>query len=253
MVGKHFKKKKVNIFKFLILVFVLLNIISIIYISKWMLENKENKDLQDNISTAVYVDNNVNYEEPRYNIDFQKLKAINSDTVGWLKVKNTNIEYTVVQADNNNYYLKHNFEKKYNNAGWIFADYNNKFDGTDKNLVIYGHNRKNNSMFGSLKNALKEEWYSNNENLTIDFVTESGYHKYQIFSVHTIESEEYYIDTEFEDDEFEEFIITLKSRSIIDFNTDISKEDNILTLSTCDNSTNDRVVLHAKRVYKQVF
>ena len=68
--------------------------------------------------------------------------------------------------------MNHNFEKKYNIAGWIFADYKNNFDKTDKNIVIYGHNRKDGSMFGTLKNILKEEWYSNEENFVIDFITE---------------------------------------------------------------------------------
>ena len=58
--------------------------------------------------------------------------------------------------NNNDFYLKHSFDKKYNAAGWIFADYRNKLDGSDKNIVVYGHNRQNGTMFSSLRNILNQ-------------------------------------------------------------------------------------------------
>jgi len=246
--GKYFKKKrkKIDISSFFIFVFILGILISVIFIFKWLIDNKKNKELEKKISTAI--DINENGEDISYNVDFEKLKDINIDTIGWIKVKGTNIEYAVVKSNNNNYYLKHNFEKEYNNAGWIFADYKNKFDGTDKNIIIYGHNRKDNSMFGSLKNVLTEEWYSNKDNLVIDFITENEHQKYQVFSVYKIEKEDYYISTEFKQDEFAIFIDTLKNRSIKNFNIDVSEEDKILTLSTCDDNNKYRVVLHAKKI-----
>lgn len=182
----------------------------------------------------------------QYTVDFEKLKDMNEETVGWIKVKGTNIEYAVVKSSDNSYYLNHNFEKKYNSGGWIFADYKNKFDGTDKNIVIYGHNMKDNSMFGTLKNVLKENWYNNEENHVINFITEKEEQEYQVFSVYKTENEDYYIDTEFENNEFKEFINTLKARSIKDFNVEVTQEDSILTLSTCADNNKYRVVLHAK-------
>ena len=95
----------------------------------------------------------------QYQIDFKLLKEQNNETVGYIKVNNTNIDYVVVQHNDNSYYLKHNFEKSWNNAGWIFADYHNKLDETDKNIVIFGHNTRDNSMFGTLKSTLNEDWY----------------------------------------------------------------------------------------------
>ena len=250
--GKHFnkKRKKIDILSFFMLIFILGIAISVIYISKWFVDNMKNKELEKKISTAITITNDENGEEIRYNVDFDKLKDINNDTVGWLKVKGTNIEYAVVKSNNNSYYLNHNFEKEENSAGWIFADYRNKLDGTDKNIIIYGHNRKNNSMFGSLKNILTEEWYSNQDNLVIDFITKNEYQKYQVFSVYKIENEDYYINTEFIENEFESFINTLKHRSIKDFNVQTSANDTILTLSTCADSNKYRVVLHAIRINK---
>lgn len=246
--GKHFKEKdkKAILIKLLNLIFVLGIIISIIHITKWYLDNKENKDLENKLANVVTIEQKSGDKE--YNINFEELEAVNNETIGWLKVNGTDIEYAVVKTKNNSYYLNHNFEKKYNIAGWIFVDYKNNFDGTDKNIVIYGHNRKDGSIFGTLKNILKEEWYSNEENLVIDFITEQEQAKYQVFSVYKIEKEDYYINTEFKEDEFEEFIDALKDRSIKDFNIDVSAEDSILTLSTCADNNKYRVVLHAKKI-----
>ena len=124
-----------------------------------------------------------------------------------------------------------------------------KFDNTDKNIVIYGHNIRDGSMFGSMLNILNAKWYENEENTNITLYTENEKCMYKVFSIYKIENEDYYIKTEFKNDnEFEDFIKTLKKRSIKDFNVDVSKDDNILTLSTCANNNKYRVVLHAKKV-----
>lgn len=249
--GKHYKQtsKKTLVLSLLRIIFFIALVVSIIYIIKWFIDSKQNRIIEEKISDAITIEGVQSEDNIEYKVDFTKLKEINTQTVGWLKVNGTNIEYPVVQANDNNYYIKRNLNKEYNVGGWVFVDYKNKLDGTDKNIIIYGHNMKDNSMFGSLKNVLKEEWYNNEENYIIDFITESEQQKYQVFSVYQIENEDYYIDTEFYNDEFGEFIQTLKSRSIKDFNVDISSEDSILTLSTCANNNKYRVVLHAKKIF----
>ena len=129
------------------------------------MNNQNNKKISDEISKFITLDETKEDNEGKYVIDFEKLKEKNSDVVAWLKVNGTNIETTVVKTTNNDYYLTHNFNKEYNSAGWIFADYKNKVDGTDKNLVIYGHNMRDNSMFGSLKWVINEDWYNNEDNM----------------------------------------------------------------------------------------
>lgn len=247
--GKHLKKSnhKDVILSILQMVFLVVIVVSILYIIKWYHDGKQNKKLEEKISQVVIVENNDN-TDTEYRIDFEKLKRINNQVVGWIKVNGTQVEYAVVQAENNNYYLKRNLEKDYNVGGWIFADYKNKLDGTDKNIVIYGHNMKDNSMFGSLKNILNEEWYNNEENYILDFITEQEKYKYQVFSVYKIKNEDYYINTEFQGNEFQEFVNTLKGRSIKNFNVDVYEEDSILTLSTCAENNKNRVVVHAKRI-----
>lgn len=247
--GKHVKKKPNNIPRILfLLVFVILSIISLIKIIEWYSNNKNNKEIAEQISETVTIDE-TQEEKDKYNVNFDKLKEQNPDTIAWLKVNGTNVEYTVVKTNNNDYYLNHNFEKQYNEAGWIFADYHNKFDGTDKNIVIYGHNRVDNSMFGSLKNILNSEWYSNKDNLKINLITENEKCIYEVFSVYQIENEDYYIQTNFKNDtEYDKFLQTIRGRSVNDFNIDLTSEDSVLTLSTCANNYRDRIVLHAKKI-----
>ncbi|MFQ9546211.1 MAG: class B sortase [Clostridium sp.] len=252
--NKKYKEVIFNLIVYMILLFIL--IYSGIKIYKWYKDKTSNKEIVEHIKKIVAVeDKNKDKNEDKneykeeYTIDFNKLKEQNKETVAWIKVNNTNIEYPVVKANNNNFYLNHSFDKSENLAGWIFADYRNKFDNTDKNIIIYGHNMRDGSMFGSLKNILNSDWYENEENTNITLYTENEKCIYKVFSIYKIESEDYYIKTEFSNDnEFEQFVNTIKNRSIKKFDIDVSKEDNILTLSTCANNNRYRIVLHAKKM-----
>lgn len=246
--NKKYKKVILNIVIYMILFLVL--IYSGIKIFKWYKDKTNNNKIVKQIKSTVIVEKeDENEKKKEYTVDFNKLKEQNNETVAWIKVNNTNVEYPVVKATNNSFYLNHSFDKSKNSAGWIFADYKNKFDNTDKNIVIYGHNMRDDSMFGSLKNILNSDWYDDDENTNITLYTETEKCIYKVFSVYKIENEDYYIKTEFSNDnEFEQFIKTLKKRSIKDFNIDVSKDDNILTLSTCANNNKYRIVLHAKKM-----
>lgn len=246
---KKQKKKNKNFFNGIIyLILIGLLIYSGIKIFKWNKENSNNNNITDKINEAVTVEKNSEGKED-FNINFNTLKKQNEDTVAWIKVNNTNVKYPVVKAKDNSFYLTHSFDKSNNSAGWIFADYKNKFDDTDKNIVIYGHNRRDGSMFSSLKNALNPNWYNNDLNRNILLYTENEEYNYEIFSIYKIESEDYYIKTEFNDEnDFEDFLNTVTKRSVQDFGVNVSKDDSILTLSTCANNNKYRVVIHAKKV-----
>lgn len=246
---KKQKKKNKNFFNGIIyLILIGLLIYSGIKIFKWNKENSNNNNITDKINEAVTVEKNSEGKED-FNINFNTLKKQNEDTVAWIKVNNTNVKYPVVKAKDNSFYLTHSFDKSNTSAGWIFADYKNKFDDTDKNIVIYGHNRRDGSMFSSLKNALNPNWYNNDLNRNILLYTENGEYNYEIFSIYKIESEDYYIKTEFNDEnDFEDFLNTITKRSVQDFGVNVSKDDSILTLSTCANNNKYRVVIHAKKV-----
>ena len=257
---KHSAKKERKITpKRVILIIIEIILIGILIYSGynifiWWQENNASKDLLEEVSakvTEIDVSENEDNKKKRYEIDFNGLKEQNEDTVGWIKVENLPIEYPVVKTSNNDYYLTHSFDNSYNSAGWIFMDYRNKADGTDKNIVLYGHNRKDGSMFGDLSDIFDEEWYSNEKNMYITYVTENEYCTYQIFSAYRIEVEDYYITTGFSsNDEFDEFVNRLKRRSFRDFGVDVSGEDQILTLSTCSNA-DYRVAIHAKKIVEE--
>ena len=180
--------------------------------------------------------------------DINKLKEKNSDTVGWINVNNTNINYPYVQGKDNNYYLDHSFDKKYNEAGWVFLDYRNDKNLSNKNNILYAHSRLDKTMFGSLSKTLKSNWYNNKDNHIIRLSTETENTMWQIFSVYKIPEETYYITTNFNsDNDYQKFLNTIKERSIHNFSTNLTTEDKILTLSTCYSDT-ERTVVHAKLI-----
>ena len=136
------KKTILNLVIYVLLFSVL--IYSGINIYKWYKDKNNNNEIAEKIKDAVIAKNNENEDQNKeeYTIDFDKLKKQNSDAVAWIKVNNTKIEYPIVKTENNEFYLNHSFDKSENLAGWIYADYRNKFDGKDKNIVVYGHNMR---------------------------------------------------------------------------------------------------------------
>ena len=237
-------KKKYRIL--LITIFTLICLVGIIYsilnIVDWKKDVDSNKDIKEEIEEKIVIDE----KDDSYKIDFTSLKEQNSDTIAYLKVNGTNIDYIVVKGKDNSYYLKHNFNKEYNIAGWIFADYHNLFDESDRNIVIFGHNTKDGSMFGSLKNVLESNWQENKDNLEITLITEKGQYKYQVFSTYSIKPEDYYINTIYNNDN--EFLNKVKSRSNYNYNIEVNSNDKVLTLSSCIGDGKKRVVLHAKLI-----
>lgn len=266
------KKKRTLKLWVWITIFIILLLILIISTIKIILWYKSNLDTND-----VIKDTNTNYEEikdnknteyinkptnenddyyyfitfPLININFPELLKKNNDTIAWINVNNTNINYPVVQTTNNSYYLNHSFDKTTNEAGWVFMDYRNNKDFKNKNTIIYAHSRLNKTMFGSLSKVLKESWYKNKDNHIIRISTPTENSSWQIFSVYKIKSETYYITTDFNtDNEYEKFLTTIKNRSKYNFNTNISTNDKIITLSTCYSNT-ERTVVHAKLIKKE--
>jgi len=266
-------KKSTKIIKNILLLIIIIILLfvaiyNIIAIIKWNNDNKKTKDTIDEITINTkieeIVDNenteNINEPEektsdywyyitfPLINVDFTTLKEKNSDTVAWINVNNTNINYPIVQTKDNDFYLDHSYDKTYNEAGWVFLDYRNNSDLSNQNNIIYAHSRLDKTMFGSLSKALKESWYKNKSNHIIRTSSETEDSLWQIFSVYTIKPETYYITTSFpNDDKYQEFLNTIKDRSKYNFNTELNTKDRILTLSTCYSDT-ERTVVHAKLI-----
>lgn len=236
------------------LISIIVIAIALYYIYVWYTDNKNTDKVLENIFDNIDISSeDVSVDEietSMLKIDFDNLISLNSDTIGWIRVWGTDINYPVVQTNDNSFYLTHSFDKSYNKAGWIFADYTNsnlKNNQLDENTVIYGHNRENRSMFGTLSNTLKKEWRDTGKNRYINFSTRDESLLWEVFSTYTIDREGYYIKTNFSsDEEYKEFIKTIKARSIYNFNTNVTTNDKILTLSTCTNIGQGRTVVHAK-------
>lgn len=197
-------------------------------------------------------DSSWNYIDfPFLQVDFKDLLVQNQDTVGWIQIDGTNVNYPIVQSKSNEYYLTHAFDHSYTKAGWIFSDYRNNLNHMNPNTIIYGHGRRDNSMFGSLRFLLDENWYQNNVPI-IKLSTPKYNYLFQIFSIYTIIEEGYYITTHFKNNqEFQSFMDTLVNRSQFDFHTTVNTQDKILTLSTCLDNDEWRVVIHSKLLKKE--
>lgn len=192
-------------------------------------------------TTTVY---DIQYEKV-----FSTLQEINKDTIGWLTVNNTRIDYPVVQAKDNDYYLRRDYYQNKNRHGWIFMDYRNNPDELNENTIIYGHNLANQTMFGTLRYALNSYWYKKSANQIITFNTPNENMKFQIFSIYTIPTTNDYLDITFPTtDAYQSYIDLVKGRSIYDFNIEVTTGDKILTLSTCANGNDKRLVIHAKLI-----
>lgn len=209
--------------------------------------NTNNTEIFENTNKQNTETEKPNAYKIKYEKVFTKLKEINKDTVGWLTVNNTAVDYPVVQAKDNSYYLKHSFDNTNNSRGWIFADYRNNFENLDDNTIIYGHNLKSGYMFGSLQKVLNVDWYSNKDNLNIIFNTINANYNWQIFSIYTMEKSNDYLVSSFANEtNFNNYIKNSKEKSIIDFGIDVQYGDNILTLSTCYVDSNHRLIIQAK-------
>ncbi len=183
-------------------------------------------------------------------IDFAQLKSVNEDIVGWLRIRALDISYPVVQGEDNDFYLHRTFEKTDNFAGCLFFNYLNKPDLTDQNTIVYGHNMRNGSMFGKLKQFREEGKFEKSKFFWIftpDFI-----YQYRIFAVTVVNKTGLTYQTGFTDEQFDEFIDYAFEHSEIEAgDVEVTKEDRIVTLSTCtgDDSTRFAVMGKLAQVY----
>ena len=181
-------------------------------------------------------------------ICFDKLKEINSDAVGWIRIEDSEIDYPVLQCNDNKTYLTQTITGEYNKSGSIFVDCMVETPFENSNTVIYGHNMKDNNMFGSLKKYRNEEWFITHPIILIQ--TESDLLEYEIFSVHIVDENEeaYQLDFESQSVEFYNWLLKMKNDSLYDTFVTPEYSDVIITLSTCTNASNsERLVVQACR------
>lgn len=179
---------------------------------------------------------------------FASLVEMNEDIVGWLKIEGTVIDYPVVQADDNDFYLYRDVTRKDNVNGSIFMDYRNRIKEDDHHTILYGHNMKNKSMFSSLLNYESKWYFENHSMIEFDTIYQNG--KWQVFSAYFTDENHDYIRTEFSGtDDYRTFLDDIKGRSLHSTDVEVTENDIILTLSTCGTASDEsRFAVHAKLI-----
>ena len=246
------ERSKRKILKYIFIILLIASgaaaVISGYNIIKYQIDkDKTNRNL-NLIENSVVVNEDAEPED-KYAVDFKALKEQNEDVVAYLKVFGTNIDCPIVKSYNNSYYLKHSFDKQYNILGWPFADFRNSFNGNDKNIIMYGHNLNDGTLFGSLINVLSADWQNKVENRVIILVTPEETKLYEVFSTYEYKPEDYYLTTQFDSTEaYTDFLNEIRARSNRNYGIEVGQDDHILTLSSCVGTGEARVVLHAKEI-----
>lgn len=218
--------------------------------------NSEIQDLQPVINEASDSDNNSSGENDGQDqskdgdyvnsANEEELKSINSDYKMWIQIENTNINYPVVQGSDNDYYLKHNFRKESNISGTVFVESANDIDN-DKNIILYGHNMRNGTMFNNITNYKEESFF--NEDNKINIIMNNTLYEYEVFSVYVKNVSEVNLAIGFaSEDEFINYAYNQADESIYKKDVDFSAEDNLITLVTCSYEFTDaRTIVVARR------
>ena len=187
--------------------------------------------------------------------EYETLYNKNRSLIGWLKIDDTNIDYPVMQTSNNEYYLDHNYNQEYDKNGSLFLDKDCDVVKRNTNLIIYGHHMKSGKMFGNLNKYSSESYYKEHSTIQFDSIYEKGtYQIMYVFRSRIYNEDEivfkYYqfIDAASEK-EFNSNMQEMAALSLYDTGVTASYGDELLTLSTCDNSEEDgRFVVVAKRI-----
>ena len=214
-----------------------------------LLAQKDSNNNTLEITPAPTEDDSTENKSSIYINNYDKLLEVNKDTVGWLKVNGTKIDYPVVQTNNNDYYLSRNYYHRPDFYGWVFMDYKNNAKNLDDNTIIIAHNNYySDVMFGTLPRVLNESWYTKESNLYIKFNTLYEKHVWKIFSIYVIDvTNDYLFENFVNDEEHQYYIDMVKNRSDIPLNTEVTTKDKMLTLSTCMEKER-RLVVHAVMV-----
>lgn len=195
---------------------------------------------KDEIPEIITNQPTINSSEPETApAEYEEYYKKNNDFVGWIKIDGTNVDYPVLHTDNNDYYLKHNFNKKYEGRGSIFMDMACNPETLDKNTVIHGHNWLDETMFSKIPQYSKFDYYK--EHPVIEFNTRTEMHKWKIIAVFitTASPEEdngyvfNYIYPHIGGVNYQGYIDEITKRSLYNTGVDFNKDDKFLTLSTC--------------------
>ena len=243
-IKKEKKKFKVNITKILGLIFII-SVLCIIFI--WFNTKKEQEETHNLLNNIEINEFEIQKpQETEKKLQVRKLKEQYTDVVGWLEVPGTNIDYPVMQGKDNDYYVKHDYKKEYAFDGSIFL--HKDFDWTipSSNLLLYGHNNKNDVMFAQLLKYKDESFYK--QYPIIKFTTPEEDAEYEIIAVFLsrvyYKSEKnvfrYYKFINAKNEaEYNEYVQNSKEASLYNIEATAKYGDQLITLTTCEYSQED--------------
>ena len=243
--GKHFKKTKKS-YKILSLILFIMIIISATYIINHFNDKKQVLKESKLLNTIEVDETKITEEKTERMLQMEELQKQNSDIVGWVELEGTNISYPVMQGEDNEFYMKHNYLKEENTYGSLFLDKDYDWNNKSSNLLIYGHNMQDGTMFHDLLNYADEQYYKKHP--TVRFTTAEEDAQYDIISAFRsrvyYKSEKnvfryYYFVNPKNEEEYNEFVENAKKSSLYDAGKTAEYGDNLITLSTCAYHTED--------------
>lgn len=248
------KKRKLTKFGRILSDIVIVVCLIIAGFSGWNLykelhEYQESKETYEKLTPSVVIENpDTNEVDTAPLFDWEKLKGINGDFVGWIRLDDSTVDYPFVQGTDNEYYLRHLFDGTYNNSGCVFMDVNNNRDFSDKNTILYAHNMKNGTMFASIEKYKDASYYDGHKVIHI-YTEATTYDVYPVAGIVT-DGQDDYVRTSFNDDnDFMSYVNRFVSSSTFTSEQSIEPTDRIVMLSTCNYDRSDgRYVLIGKLV-----
>lgn len=215
----------------------------------------KNRKMLSDVQEMYYdvgAEEDENREPNEIRSGFDELLKHNDHVVGWITMDGTQIDYPILQTDNNIEYLTKDYNDRVTRAGSIFLDYRNDIMTDNMNTVVYGHRMKDGSMFQHLTKFLDEDFLKAHQTFEYDTLYDS--YEAEIFSVYNTLTDFNYIETDFsEGQEYTELLKQMQDKSRFETNVEVNADDLIITLSTCDYELDEnegRLVVHAKLVEK---
>ena len=224
----------------------------VVFFIAMRMQDEEMDDLRSQVSVSTgSASSSVNYVETP--VDFEALKKENPDIYAWINVPGTSVDYPVLRREgDNSYYLNHSVDNKKSTYGSIYTEDYNDMDFADFNTVVYGHNMKNGSMFGTLKKYRDKTFFEQNQYINV--YMPGRIMKYQIFAAYVWDDRHILLNLDFDDEAICESYIdmifsTRKMNANINSDLAVTKDDRIITLSTCTSNKNERYLVQGVLIY----
>ena len=245
---KHLKKdSKKNSLKFIYISLIILFILGLAYLSyTWYSDYKNKKNDSEILNTIKIDETQITETKSERILQLEELQKENSEIIAWLEIPDTNINYPILQAKDNDFYLDHDYKKDYSINGSLFLDKDFDIINGSSNYLIYGHRNKQGLMFEDLLKYADEDFY--NYHKKIKFTTNEEDCMYEVVSVFYsrvyYKKEEnvfryYYFVNANSENEYNDFVYNAKKVSLYDTGVNPQYDEQLLTLSTCEYSQED--------------